>query len=214
MKGITIDNQKYLIPTWEELDGLCFQLAKQIMDKNEKYARLITLIKGGLAFSRTICDYLNIKNLSTMQISYYEDIEKTKEKPIILQKLPLNISGENILLFDDVIDTGHSLQVALDYLKSQNPKSITLVSLFLKEKSIIKPDYFGAQTDAWIVFPNETRETIELLSKKWQKAGKTNEEIYHSLLSLGFPKTRIDFYHQSLIALSLFPSKLWPLNHS
>jgi len=194
MKTITIDSQKYLLPTWEDLDNLCFEMSQKILKDQKSFDRLVTLIKGGLAFSRTMCDYLNIKNLSTLQISYYENIGQTKDKPQILQSLPIKITNEKILLFDDVVNSGESLKVCLDYLRLQNPASITIASLFLKEKSILKPDYFGALTDVWIIFPNETRETIALLTKTWLSSGKTQEEINQNLLSMNFSPPQLNYF--------------------
>lgn len=194
MKTVIIDSQKYLLPSWQDLDDLCFKMSQKIIADQKNFDRLITLIKGGLAYSRSLSDYLNIKNISTLQTSYYEDIAKTKNKPQILQKIPLSIAGEKIILFDDVIDSGNSIKTTYDYLLSLKPKGITLASLFLKEKSIIKPDYFGVLTNAWIIFPNERRKTVECLTKKWNSQGISSEVITSRLLSLNFPKDKIKLF--------------------
>lgn len=53
---------------------------------------------------------------------------------------------ENSLVVDDVADTGKTLQPFRDY---------KLATLYLKEQSLVKPDFYAFTTDLWVVFPWE-----------------------------------------------------------
>lgn len=194
MKSITSDNQLYLTPSWEDMGGLCFTLAQKILEKNYKFNRLVALVKGGLTWSRTLLDFLKIKNLSAFQIEFYKDITKTNSRPIIIQSLPAVIEGETILLFDDVVDSGETLRVAKEYLYMCGAKKVISCSLYIKDWAKIKPDFYSAHTKAWIIFPHEVNETISLLSQKWRKKGLNTSEVKNRLLTLGLPKNLVNYF--------------------
>ncbi len=162
----TIDKQKYLTPSWEDMGKICFSLAESILKKETKIDRLVALVKGGLTWSRTLVDYLNIKELSAFQIKFYDDVYKTRRQPIIVQSLPVVVEGESLLLFDDVVDSGETLKIGKDYLLMCGAKKVITASLYYKQWAKIKPDYCAQTTDAWIIFPHEIREMTNLLTKK------------------------------------------------
>ena len=176
------------------MGSLCFTLAQEILKKGQEFDRLIALAKGGLTWSRTLLDYLKIPKVSTFQVKFYQDIGKTKREPIIVQSLPVTIEGEKILVFDDVADSGETLKIAKEYLKMCGAKRVSSATLFIKTWTKVKPDFHAQETDAWIIFPHEIREMIELLSAKWNKKGISQKEIKIRLLKIGLPKEQIKFF--------------------
>lgn len=194
MKTVTIESQEYITPSWEEMGELSFELAKSILGKKKRYNRLIGLVKGGLTWSRTLLDYLDIPHLSSFQVKFYQDILKTNNRAIIVQSLPVVVEGENILLFDDVVDSGETVKTAKEYLLMCGAKSVTTASLFTKEWAKIQPDFSSYKTSAWIVFPHEVRETIMLLGKKWKKEKVSIKEIKKRLITIGLPKKQVDYF--------------------
>lgn len=194
MKVITIDNQKYITPSWEDMGNLCFDLSQKILSENGKYDRLIALVKGGLTWSRTLLDYLQIEHLSAFQVKFYQDIKKTDQKAVIVQSLPVVVEGESVLLFDDVVDSGETLDTAKQYLKMCGAKNITAASLFIKPWAKEKSDFYAENTDAWIIFPCEIRETITLLSKKWSSKNLTRKQVEEKLLQLNISQKEINLF--------------------
>lgn len=194
MKKVVFGKEKYLAPSWNEMGRLCFGLAQKILKKEQDYDRLVALAKGGLTWSRTLVDYLKIQKLSTFQIEFYKGVGETKLRPIIVQSLPVSIEGEKILVFDDVADSGETLKIAKEYLTMCGAKSVSSATLFIKKWVKTKPDFYAAKTDAWIVFPHETREMVELLSSKWGKKGISKEEIRSRLTKIGLPKNQVEYF--------------------
>lgn len=193
-KSTSFDGQEYITPSWEHMGKLSFALAKSILNKNIKIDRLVALAKGGVTWSGTLLDYLNLDKISVFQIKFYTDIYKKEKRPIIVQSLPVQVENENILLFDDVIDSGETIQVAKSYLTMCGTKTITTASLFIKPWSKIKPDFYAESTKAWIIFPHEIRETITLLHNKWKKGKHSITEIEKRLVNLGIPKTEVVYF--------------------
>lgn len=193
MKLTTIDNQKYLTPSWDDMGKICFSLAQQILSKNYRIDRLVALVKGGLTWSRTLLDYLDIENLSAFQVRFYRDIAKTKKCPVIVQSLPVVVEGENLLLFDDVVDSGETLKIGREYLYMCGAKKVYSASLYIKNWAKIKPDFYSKETGAWIIFPHEIRETIIYLSESWKQKGLKISQIENRLNTLGIPKEQIKY---------------------
>jgi len=187
------DKMKYLAPSWEEMGNLCFSLAQKIIESNDRFDRLVTLAKGGWTWSRTLADYLSLEKVASIRIQSYTDVGVNRE-PIIYQSLPVSIVGEEVLLFDDVVDSGKTIQVAVRYLEMCGATKIKTATLFYKPKSLIRPVFFAAQTSAWIIFPHEIREAIGQIGKKWLKQGVALKKIKERFLKIGLPADQIDYF--------------------
>lgn len=186
IKQVSFDKTRYIAPTWKQMGKLIFDLGKQILKTNQRYDWLISIAKGGWTWSRTLADYLDMDNMASVKAKLYEDIGKTKLFELE-QALPaaVDITGKEVLLFDDVADSGKTLSAVRDYLIEAGAKSVETATLFYKPKSVLKPDFYSYKTSAWIVFPHEIREFINLTNKKFKKS---------DYLKLGLPKDQVKFF--------------------
>lgn len=186
---------KYLAPTWDEMNQLAFQISQKIINDGKKFDRVVTLAKGGWPLTRSMVDFLGVDKVASIGVKFYSGIYQKMKQPQIYQDLPEPIKGEKILLFDDVADSGGSLEFVKNHLEKLKPQSITTATLFYKPWSTFKPDYFGFATDTWIVFPYDAvQEGICLLGKKWLTAGLSKNEVNKRLRQLGFNQEWINFY--------------------
>ena len=194
--GISFDKEdtSYIAPTWQEMGEYCFGLSQKIIQKKLKFDRLVTLAKGGWTWSRTMTDLLHINKVASVQIEFYTHVGKTSEKPVLIQSLPVEVSNERILVFDDVVDTGKSLPFCKQYLQMCGARSITTASLFYKPWAQYKPDFYMCQTRAWIIFPHEVREAIYDLTTRWFDSGLKLEQIKERFAKIGLPKKEVDFF--------------------
>jgi hypoxanthine phosphoribosyltransferase len=194
MKTTTVHDQTYEYHSWEDLGKDIFTISRQIMDSGKQFDRVIALAKGGLTFARSLNDFLNIPELSSFQIEFYTGIGATAKTPVITQSLPVSIRNERILLFDDVVDKGDTIKLAIEYLRYHGVAELTSASLIVKPWSTPRPDFSSRETKAWVIFPNESRETIQLLTKMWQKEGDDLIKIKQNLVEIGFPKEEVEYF--------------------
>jgi len=194
MVVVTIQEQQYLTPTWDECGQICFKLAKTILEDKPQIDRIVALGKSGWTWARAMSDYLGVKNVASVQYEFYKDVAETTDSPILKQPLSISVTGERVLVFDDVADTGRTLEEALEYLARSGADMILTATLFTKPASTFTPNYFGEKTSAWIVLPHEIRDTIEQLNSKWKQAGIKSEEIKSNLEKLGINKEQIDYF--------------------
>lgn len=180
------DPAKYITPTWDQLDELTLQIARQIKSSAENFDLVVALAKGAWPMSRSLVDYSQVKELASLGVKFYKGINERLKQPSIYQELPVEVENKKILLFDDVADTGESLRFAKDYLLKQGAKEVKVASLLYKPWSVVEPDYYGTTTEAWIIFPFERREMIDLLQATWSKQSLDQQAILKRYQQLGF----------------------------
>ncbi len=180
------DPISYLAPTWDELNHLAFIVSQQIIQQKQDYNRIVTIAKGGWPMTRSLTDFLSIQEIASIGAKFYCGVNQRLPTPDIYQDIPIKVKGEKLLLFDDVADTGESLIFTKKYLHDKGARLIDTATLFYKPHSKLKPDFFGAQTHSWIIFPFEQFETMKLLNKKWSKQGLTQKEIFSRFTQLNF----------------------------
>jgi len=139
---VLIDEQK--------LQARIDEIAKQIGEEyKNKEIILICILKGSIFFTVDLARKIkeDIKLEFIRVSSYYEGTESTGE---IKMKLDLkdSIQGKDVIVVEDIIDTGRTLSYLMEYLKMKRPNSIKLCALLDKpERRIkkVKVDYTGFQ---------------------------------------------------------------------
>lgn len=198
-KLLKFDEIDYLILNYEEMTEAIFQLAKKINQSEIKFDRLVVLSKGGWVIARILIDFLRIKNISSLGLKTYAGVNQKRNNIELYQEIPNSLENENILLVDDVADSGVSLQHACHYLSAKKIKNIKTVTLFYKKKSVIKPDFFMFETNKWVVFPFEKGEIIQLLIRSWRKKKISKLKIKNRLMQFEFPLNIIEFFLENEI---------------
>jgi hypoxanthine phosphoribosyltransferase len=194
MKATNIHNQAYEFYSWSKLGEDIFNLSQQIIESGLKFDRIIALAKGGLTFSRSLVDFLEVQNISSFQIEFYTGIGTTQKTPVITQSLPVSIRDESVLIFDDIVDRGETMKLAVDYVRHHGTKNVTTASLISKPWADFKVDFSARESQAWVIFPNEVRETITTLAQMWQQKGDSPEVIRQQLLEIGFSQAEVALF--------------------
>jgi hypoxanthine phosphoribosyltransferase len=157
--------------TAEELLCDSFKLAKQVHDSDFKPDFIIGVWRGGAPVGIAIQEYLDFAGVDTDHIairtSSYTGINQ-QEKTVQVHGLDYiveNINAhDNVLLVDDVFDSGRSIDAIFDSLKFKTrrnmPRNIRVACPWYKPTRNVTtraPDYFINQTDDWLVFPHELK---------------------------------------------------------
>ncbi len=186
------DSVSYISPSWDQMNQLTFEVSKQINQADVKFDRIVTLAKGGWPMTRSLIDFTNIPEIASIGIKFYSGINQRLSEPSVYQDIPVSVKNEKILLFDDVADTGESLIFTEQLLEKRGAKLVKTATIFYKPHSRVKPDFFGEETSAWIVFPFEPFEMIKLIGKKWLSQGETLNEIKRRFAQFSFTKEIIE----------------------
>lgn len=119
------------------------------------------IARGGLVPARILADLLRIDELAILTVEYYSGIGQAMKEPILKQGLQTPVFDKRILLVDDISDSGKTLQLAKENIMEHGPKEIRIATVYCKPGTVTKPDYFEKETRHWVVFPWETKETLE-----------------------------------------------------
>lgn len=125
-----------------------YELAKKIeKDYEGKDLTLVCILKGSTFFTVDLAKRIDKKlKLQFMKVSSY-GAEKISSGKINLElDLPDNMENENLLIVEDIIDTGRTLSYLIKHLKEKNPASIKLCTLLDKPERReydVKVDYVG-----------------------------------------------------------------------
>lgn len=185
---------EYIAPCWDEVYDLLLKLAKKIVDDNYRPDLIVGIARGGWIVARILSDLLDIKDIGNIRVEFYEDVLLTRNHPYITQEISVEVKGKSVLLCDDVADTGKSLKVAADYLRSKGVSELKISTLHLKSKSMVRPNYYVFKTDAWIIYPWEVFETIKSIARKLEKEGKSSEEIEKELMQTKIQHKYINYF--------------------
>ena len=109
------------------------EMGKQIQkDYEGKEIVFIGILKGSVMFMSELAK--NIKNsvaLDFMDVSSYEGTESTGEIKIN-KDIRDSIEGKDVIIVEDIIDTGRTLTYVRDYLKQKNPNSVKIATMLSK----------------------------------------------------------------------------------
>ncbi len=114
------------------------------------------------------CDHLAIRTSSYAAMDQRANEVRVHGIDYLVSRLA---AEDQLLLIDDIFDSGQSLQALLDELRRRcrrnMPEHVRIATVYYKparNRTSIKPDYFVRATDAWLIFPHElqglTREEI------------------------------------------------------
>ena len=187
---------EFEVLSWNDIHKLTLVLAKKIVESGYMPDVIIGIMRGGWIPARILLDYLNIPTLATIEIKFYKGIGETRERPIIIHPLVVDIRNKKVLIVDDVVDTGKSMSIAIEMAKLGGAYSIKTAALVVKPWSILEPDYYAMKSDKWIVFPWEIRETIEnILELEKEKITRDNIEYlsrkYSTLLRVSIEDVKL-----------------------
>lgn len=112
-------------------------MAHQIEESysNSKYLKLVGLLKGSMIFITDLMREISLPvQVDFMEVSSYGDLTQSSGNVKIMKDLSHDISGEDVIIVEDIIDTGLTLNHIVRLLKSRNPSSLKIASLLVKEK--------------------------------------------------------------------------------
>lgn len=134
--------------TEEQIEKIVSGLAKKISDDYRgKKLCLLCVLKGSLVFCADLMRKIDIPlELMCVNASSYKNSTVTNGK-VEINSLSESVEGRNVLIVEDILDTGNTLSNMVRYLKTLNPESISICTMLDKpsRRTVeIEGDYVGA----------------------------------------------------------------------
>ena len=141
----------------EQLHEITERIGEQIsFDYQGKNLLLVSVLKGSVVFMADLMRAIKIPcRIDFMSVSSYGAGTKTSGVVKITKDLDINLEGYDLLIVEDILDSGMTLHYIIEMLKARHPASVRICTLFDKpERRVaeVHADYVGAQVpDAFIV---------------------------------------------------------------
>ena len=150
------DKISVLIPQ-EELEARIREMAAQISkDYEGEKLHLVCILRGSIFFTCELAKYITVPvTIDFMSVSSYGDGTESTGRVKIVKDLDDPIKDKNVLVVEDIIDSGRTLSHLLSFLKVREPKSLKLCTLLDKpDRRVVHVDvdYVGkAIPDLFVV---------------------------------------------------------------
>jgi hypoxanthine phosphoribosyltransferase len=140
--------QLKILITRDEIAKAVDRLAREIeRDYQGKQPLLIGVLKGSFVFMADLIRQLDLPlELDFVRLSSYGSATESSGKVKVVQGLQARIKGRDILVVEDIVDTGITTSFLLDYLKKKKPDSLKLCALTdrpSRRKVPVSIDYLG-----------------------------------------------------------------------
>jgi hypoxanthine phosphoribosyltransferase len=132
----------------EQIQGKIKELGEKIsVDYAGRNPLVICVLKGAFIFMADLVKRITVPlELDFMAVSSYGQSTKSSGVVKIIKDLDVPVEGRNILIVEDIIDSGLTLSYLIDVIERRNALSISVVALFNKpgRRTVdLEPDYSG-----------------------------------------------------------------------
>lgn len=128
------EDTKCVLVSREEIARVVKRLGKEISaDYEDKNPILVSVLKGAFIFMADLVREVTIPcSLDFMSVSSYGNGTETTGRVKIIKDLDTNIEGKDVIIIEDILDSGVTLSHLIKLLGARNPKSIKICTLFDK----------------------------------------------------------------------------------
>jgi len=129
------------------------ELAEKIdKDFNNESLVFIGTLKGAFIFLSDLLRYIKNPNIQIdfVRVKSYEMSDTSSENVILTKDIEIPLEGKNVIIVEDIVDTGLTLKYLYEHIKKFNPKNLKICALIDKKerkKFNIPIDYVGFEIE-------------------------------------------------------------------
>lgn len=145
---------KKVLVTEDQIKEQIKHLGEQLtVDYKDKEPLAICILKGAAFFMTDLVRFMDVKlDIDFMDVDSYGDSFESSGEVKIVKDLDQSVSGRDVIIVEDIIDTGHTLHHLVALMNHRNAKSVKIVTLLDKPERRefgLEADYVGLKV------PNE-----------------------------------------------------------
>ena len=152
--------------TWDQYNTLVERLASQVHDSGWRFNQIICIARGGLRVGDVLSRIFEMPLAILSTHSYTAEGGTTRGELIVAEHMTMTAPrlGDKVLLVDDMVDSGHTLQTVHRTLPQRftHINDLRTAVLWYKACSVFKPDYYVEYLadNPWIHQPFEVYDII------------------------------------------------------
>lgn len=139
---------------WDEFGEASRELAAQVHGSGFVPDMVVAIARGGLLLAGSVAYALDVKSCGAINVEFYTGVDLRLAEPVLLSPMldTPSVSGQKVLLVDDVSDSGRTLAMVLDLLVKAGA-DVRSLCLYSKPQTVLEPDFVWRRTSKWIAFP-------------------------------------------------------------
>ena len=152
--------------SWEQYNTLVERLALNVYDSGWRFNQVICIARGGLRVGDVLSRIFEVPLAILSTHSYTAEGGTVRGQLVIAEHMTMTAPrlGDRVLLVDDMVDSGHTLEVVFNTLPERFPHiaDIRTAVVWYKGHSVFKPDYYVdyLADSPWIHQPFEIYDTL------------------------------------------------------
>jgi len=169
-----------ILVDWTYAYDLCKDVDEEIKAAGFQPEVIIGVARGGWFLARVLCDFFLLKDLFSLKMEHWgltATITGDAEMKYGLdEEAKRRLKGKKVLIADDVTDTGESIDLVVEYVKSLGVKEVKTATMHHKSSSSFIPDFYGEliREWKWVIYPWSIHEDVmELAGKVLDKRAKS-----------------------------------------
>lgn len=148
---------EYIMLSEEEIKARVKEIADELTQEYQgKEPMILCIMKGSLVFTADLMRSMDLQcTLESISLTSYREAATRPGELILTQPFNVDITDRDVIVVEDILDTGKTLSFVMDLLKRQNPSSLKLVVLLNKpsrREAPVEADIVGFTIpDAFVV---------------------------------------------------------------
>ncbi|MFC6988032.1 phosphoribosyltransferase [Haloplanus sp. GCM10025708] len=182
------DDFNCTITNWEYIYSLCRDVSDDVKAAEFEPDVVVALARGGWFAGRCACDFLGLDDLTSLKMEHYVGTAQKAGEPEVRYPMPEgSVKGKDVLIIDDIADTGGSIRRADEYVTDREAGEVRTATLQLLGTSDFEPDYVGERLEewTWVVYPwNFLEDMVDLVEGVMERADEEafeRDDVRHYL---------------------------------
>jgi len=156
--------------SWSEADGWADAIERQVRAANRLPETIVGLTRGGWVPARLLADRLGVRRIVSLRAQHWGITATPTGAASLTEGLSGPVKGEWVLVVDDITDTGDSLRLAVDNVRTAGASQVESAAFLHIAHSKFLPTYFGEEIPrdrwVWVVFPWNYWEDLTALARQ------------------------------------------------
>lgn len=155
---------------WSEVDAWADRLAAAVRAAGAPPETLVGLTRGGWVPARLLSDRLGTKRIVSLRAQHWGVTAMPDGVAQITEPLSGKVAGEDVLVADDITDTGASLRLAVEHVRAAGARRVTSAAFLHIAHAQFVPTYWAEEIPrdrwVWVVFPWNYWEDLGALARR------------------------------------------------
>ena len=156
--------------SWGDVEAWSLALAGEVRERGAVPETVVALTRGGWVPARMLADHLGLKRLLALRAQHWGVTARPDGRAELPEPLAQSVEGQRVLVVDDITDTGESLRLAVDHVRSAGARSVATATFLHIARSGFVPDFYAEEIPrdgwVWVVFPWNFWEDLRALGRR------------------------------------------------